>query len=89
MKKIWMVIPAIIFAFYSCQTEGEKLDLNTFSQRYSDIQQQYREQMNQPDARKKIPDIIQKKNREFEKLLASSKTVPHSPQRGNCFRYGY
>lgn len=81
MKKTWMIIPLLMIILHSCGPEGGTLDVDSFAQMYSQIQQTFRKQMNRAGAGKNPAELMRKKNSELEKLLARSRAVPYSEKR--------
>jgi len=74
---------AIVFIslLISCHPSQEKIDFETFSKRFSDIQQKYKQKTNQVRSQDEYQALIKEKNKELEKLLGAAESVSTSHER--------
>jgi thiol-disulfide isomerase/thioredoxin len=74
---------AIVFIslLISCHPSQEKIDFETFSKRFSDIQQKYKQKTKQVRSQDEYQALIKEKNKELEKLLGAAESVSTSHER--------
>ncbi len=79
-KKIILTV-LVALLMLSCQKDHEPANLESLSKEFTAIRQNFQKQIKQGQQNKNFSELVQQKNKQFEKLLKKSESVPVSDER--------